>query len=282
LDRTSRGDADPLVTVIEPTRGWRLPDFRELFEYRDVLAFFVRRDIKVRYRQTFLGGAWAILQPLLTMVMLTIIFDRLAGVSSDGVPYPLFSLAGLVLWTYVTRSIAGASSSIESNSQLIEKVYFPRLLIPLSAALSGLLDLAVSFLMLLLVTIIFWRVPGVSALLCIPVALITALASFAISLPLAALTVRFRDVAYVVPFGIQLAFFITPIAYPASLVPEEWRGLLGINPVAGPVELFRWALLGTHTNPWPLFFTSMASLIVILVAGLLIFKRMERGFADII
>jgi homopolymeric O-antigen transport system permease protein len=270
------------VTIIEASTRWRLPNLGELVAYRDLLAFFVLRDIKVRYRQTLLGAGWAILQPLLTMVIMTFVFGRLIGLRSDGAPYALFCFAGLVLWTYITQAVIAASSSVVSNSQLIEKVYFPRLAIPVAAALAGLLDFSISFAMLFVMMLSFGYPPSIGSVLCIPLALIAAVLAIGIGSMLAALSVRFRDVSHLIPFLVQLWLFASPIAYPASLLPPDWQLVLALNPVTGLVELFRWAILGTTTHPWPLFGISMLSLSIVVPLGLLIFERMERSFADMI
>ena len=276
------GDGPDAVTVIAPRKGWSLPDLGEVFRYRDLLWFFVLRDVRVRYRQTLLGTAWVVLQPLLAMAILTIVFGRLIRVATDGIPYALFALAGLVLWTYFAQAVTAASTSFIKDTGLVEKVYFPRLVIPLSATISGLLDLAIGLLLLLALMLTLGFRPDLKVLLCIPVALLVVLLAAGIGAMLASLAVRFRDINHLVPFLLQLGFFATPIAYPLSLVPERWQPLVGLNPMAGFVALFRWALLGSQINPWPTFAVSAITTAVILVAGLLVFRRLERSFADVI
>jgi lipopolysaccharide transport system permease protein len=270
------------VTVLVPSKGWALPSLRELVSYRDLLFFLMIRNIKVRYRQTLLGGLWAIIQPLLTMVMLTVVFGKLIGVPSDGVPYWIFALAGLVLWTFISQTVSAASSSLINSSELVKKVYFPRLAIPIATVMAGLIDFAIAFAMLVVVLVAIGMFPGIRIILCIGIALLAALMVLGVGAALAALAVRFRDVSYVVPFALQLWLFATPVAYPITIVPERWRLLLALNPATGLIELFRWAALGTAGNPWPAFAVSTASLLVLLLFGLLLFRRMERSFADVI
>lgn len=280
--RPTHRDGPAAVTVIVPRRGWSLPDFAEIVRYRDLLKFLVLRDIRVRYRQTLLGSAWVLLQPLLAMAILTVVFGRLIGVASDGVPYPLFALCGLVLWTYFAQAITVASMSFIKDPNLVEKVYFPRLIIPLSATLSGLLDLAVSFAVLLALMPFFGFWPGPKSLLCIPIAMLVMLLALGVGAMLAALAVRFRDINHLVPFLIQLGFFATPVAFPLSLVPERWQPLMGLNPMAGFVALFRWALLDSQVDPWAPFAVAVVTTFAMLFAGLLVFRRLERSFADVI
>jgi lipopolysaccharide transport system permease protein len=290
-DRSLTGGSDPApgaghaalpVTVIRASRGWDLPDFGELLSNPDLLLFLVVRNIKVRYRQTLLGAGWAIVQPLATMVMLTFVFGRLIGVPSEGVPYWIFSLSGLVLWIFFSQTVNGVSSSLVMNSQLIEKAYFSRIALPTAATLAGLVDFSIGFTMLVLVLALAG--PGLSwtLLLCPLLGLLAALVVLGIGGALAALTVRFRDVTYVIPFAMQLWLFATPVVYPLSIVPEKWRLVLALNPATGLVETFRWAALGTDTNPWPYLAVSCASGAVLLLGGLLLFRRMERSFADVI
>jgi lipopolysaccharide transport system permease protein len=274
-------DKRELVTL-QATTGWHFPDLSALVTHRDLLVFFVLRDIRVRYRQTLLGAGWAVLQPLLAMVMLTLVFGRLIGQQSDDVPYPLFCFAGLVLWTYFAQAVTSASASVVGHAQLVEKVYFPRLVIPVAAALAGMLDLLISFGMLIVIALLYGHVPGPAALLCIPLAALAAIFAIGIGSMLAALSVRFRDVNHVVPFFVQLWLFATPVIYPASLLPERFQSLFALNPMTGIIETFRWSLLGTSANPWPLLPVSLGSGAVLVLFGLLVFRRMERSFADVI
>ena len=274
-------DAGP-VTVIGATAGWRFPDLRELIGHRDLLAFLVVRNVKVRYRQTLLGGAWAILQPLATMAIMTVVFGRLIGVPSEGLPYWIFALAGLVLWTFISQTVSAVSTSLVNNSQLIEKIYFPRLAIPVSAVGASLVDFAISFAMLLVMMLAAGFEPGIRIVFAGLAALLAAILCVGLGSALAAISVRYRDIAYIVPLGLQLWLFATPVVYPLSLVPEKWRPLLALNPATALIELFRWGTVGGSADPWSYLPISLASLTVILAGGLLVFRHMERSFADVI
>ena len=267
--------------TIRARTGWQPVDFKEIFLYRELLAFLVWRDIKIRYRQTLLGGLWAVLQPLIAMFILTFIFNRLAGVSSDGPPYPLFAFAGLAPWTFFSTAVSQSSNSLVSNQALISKVYFPRVFIPLGAIGALLLDLALS-LGLLFLLMLYYRWPVSVKVLWLPVFTLAAvLATSGSGLILSAFNVSFRDVKYAVPFLIQMGIFVTPVIYPIRYIPGHWRILMGLNPMTGVVLGFRYALLGS-ASPWPIMGLSLAMSLAIFVAGLLIFRRMERRFADII
>ena len=267
--------------TIRPRTGWQPVNWREIYQYRELLAFLVWRDIKIRYRQTLLGGLWAVLQPLIAMLILTFIFHRLAGVSSDGPPYPLFAFAGLAPWTFFSTAVSQSSNSLVSNQALISKVYFPRVFIPLGAIGALLLDLSLS-LGLLFVLMLYYRWPVSANLLWLPVFILAAvLAASGAGLILSAFNVSFRDVKYAVPFLIQMGIFVTPVIYPIRYIPGHWRILMGLNPMAGVVLGFRYALLGS-ASPWPIMGISLSVSLVIFVVGLLIFRRMERRFADII
>jgi lipopolysaccharide transport system permease protein len=267
--------------TIRARTGWQPVDFKEIFLYRELLAFLVWRDIKIRYRQTLLGGLWAVLQPLIAMFILTFIFNRLAGVSSDGPPYPLFAFAGLAPWTFFSTAVSQSSNSLVSNQALISKVYFPRVFIPLGAIGALLLDLALS-LGLLFLLMLYYRWPVSVKLLWLPVFILAAvLATAGSGLILSAFNVSFRDVKYAVPFLIQMGIFVTPVIYPIRYIPGHWRILMGLNPMTGVVLGFRYSLLGS-ASPWPIMGLSLAMSLAIFVAGLLIFRRMERRFADII
>ena len=267
--------------TIRARTGWQPVDFKEIFLYRELLAFLVWRDIKIRYRQTLLGGLWAVLQPLIAMFILTFIFNRLAGVSSDGPPYPLFAFAGLAPWTFFSTAVSQSSNSLVSNQALISKVYFPRVFIPLGAIGALLLDLALS-LGLLFLLMLCYRWPVSAKLLWLPVFTLAAvLATSGSGLILSAFNVSFRDVKYAVPFLIQMGIFVTPVIYPIRYIPGHWRILMGLNPMTGVVLGFRYSLLGS-ASPWPIMGLSLAMSLAIFVAGLLIFRRMERRFADII
>ncbi|MGD8815030.1 MAG: ABC transporter permease [Anaerolineales bacterium] len=271
----------PLV-IIKPSRGWVSLGLRELWDYRELLFFLVWRDIKVRYKQTILGAAWAIIQPLFTMVIFSIFFGTLAQIPSDDVPYPLFSYAALVPWTFFANGLRHASNSLVGSAGLINKVYFPRLVIPIAAVLAGVVDFLLAFAVLIIMMFGYGLVPTAAAAwlpLLLLLALVTALG---VGLWLTAMNVQFRDVAYVVPFLVQAWMFATPIAYPSSLLEEPWRTLYGINPMVGVVEGFRWALVGTDTAPGPIIFVSALVAVLILVSGVFYFRRMEKSFADVV
>ncbi len=270
------------VTRIEPTHGWSGINLRELWAFRELLYILTWRDIKVRYKQTVLGAAWAILQPFLTMVVFSVVFGRLARVPSDGIPYPVFAYCALLPWQLFAYALTASSNSLVANEGLITKVYFPRLVIPLSAVLSGLVDFGVAFIVLLGMLVYYGIVPTL-AILTLPLFLTLAIATaLSVGLWLSALNVQYRDVRHTVPFLIQFWLFATPIAYPSSLVPERWRALYGLNPMAGVVEGFRWALLGKADGSGPLVLVSAAVVGALLGGGLLYFRRMERTFADVV
>src|SRR5262245_16528689 len=254
----------------------------ELWAYRELLYFLVWRDIKVRYKQTLLGAVWVILQPLLTMIVFTLFFGNLAQVPSDGIPYPLFSFAGLVPWTLFAYSLTESSGSLVTNQNLITKVYFPRLIIPLASVLAGLVDFAISFAVLLLLMLYYGVVPQAAALTVPLFVVFAVVAALSIGIWLSALNVEFRDVRYTIPFLTQFWMFITPLAYASSLVPARWRLVYGLNPMAGVVEGFRWALLGKTSAPSVLLAASGAAVILLLVGGTYYFRRMERTFADVV
>lgn len=279
---------EPDVIVIRPSTGWVALNFVEVWAYRELLFFLVWRDVKVRYKQTALGAAWAILQPLLSMVVFTIFFGRLAGVGSDGLPYPIFSYVGLLPWTLFSQGVNQASTSIVSTATLVQKVYFPRLIIPLAAVVSGLVDFAVAFVVLLGMMPFYavapsWRLVFLPALL-----LLAFAATTGIGLLLAALNVRYRDVRYIVPFCIQLWLFATPVIYPMSRVAEKLDAIgiplwvYGLNPMVGVVQGFRWTVLGTGTGLENVLVASIATSTLLLGAGLVSFRRLERTFADVV
>jgi lipopolysaccharide transport system permease protein len=267
---------------IQPSSGWVALKLRELWEYRELLYFLAMRDIHVRYKQTVLGAAWAIIQPFFTMVVFSLFFGRLAGIPSDGVPYPIFSYAALVPWTFFANGLGQASDSLANSSALITKVYFPRLTIPIAKALAGVVDFVLAFLVLLGMMIYYGMAPTIN-ILWLPLLLVLALAaSLGVGLWLSAMNVQFRDVRYLVPFLTQLWMFCTPVAYPSSLLPEPWRTVYGINPMVGVVEGFRWALLGTQTAPGLMIIASSLVTMAILVGGAFYFRRMEKTFADVV
>jgi lipopolysaccharide transport system permease protein len=266
---------------LEPTKGFsRVLAPRELWRYRDLALQIAVRDITVRYRQTMLGGAWAVLQPIGFMVVFSIFFGEVAGISSDGLPYPLFSLAALVPWTFFSNVVLLGSDSLVANSALVSKIYFPRIFMPLGIVAAGFVDLAISFVILVVVAAIYGYVPSVEVVAIPLLVAIATAAALGISAALSATNVRYRDVRYVVPFAIQMLLFASPIAYPSSLLAEPWRTISAINPMVGVVEGFRWAVLGTPAAPWSLIGVSTASAVVLLLGGLAYFDRVERRFAD--
>jgi lipopolysaccharide transport system permease protein len=267
---------------IAPSKGWVSLKLKELWEYRELLHFLIWRDLKVRYKQTALGAAWAIIQPFFTMVVFSLFFGRLAKVPSDNIPYPIFSFAALVPWTFFANGLTQSSNSLVGSANLITKVYFPRLTIPIASVLSGIVDFVIAF-GVLLVMMVYYGIAPTLNVLWLPLFLLLALiASLGVGLWLSALNVEYRDVRYVVPFITQFWLFATPIAYPSSLLNQPWRTLYGLNPMVGVVEGFRWALLGTNTAPGPMIAVSSAAALIILVTGSFYFRRMEKTFADIV
>ena len=277
---TSPGDA-PLMWI-EPYRGWSSLKLYELWTYRELLYFLIWRDVKVRYKQTVIGAAWAILQPLLTMVVFTLLFKSIADMPSDGIPYPIFAYTALLPWNLFAGALNRSSLSIVGQSNLITKVYFPRLILPLSATAAGLVDFGIAFFVLVAMMLWYGTVPtfGVFALpLFLLLALTTALS---IGLWLSALNVRYRDVGHIIPFLIQLWLFASPVAYPTSVIPEKWRLLYSLNPMAGVIEGFRWALVGKDSPDFGVITVSTLVVVAVLFGGIVYFKRMERTFADLI
>ena len=267
---------------IEPPSGWAALELRELWLYRELLFFLAWRDIKLRYKQTALGAAWAILQPLLTMVIFSVIFGQLAKLPSDGIPYPIFTYAALLPWQLFSFALTNSSNSLINSQNLISKVYFPRLIIPLASTLAGLMDFAIAFLVLLGL-MVYYHIMPTMAILYLPLFLILALLSaLAVGVWLSALSVEYRDVRYIVPFLTQFWMYATPIAYASSLIPENWRLLYGLNPMTGVVEGFRWALLGIQTSGGSMILVSAAVVVVMFISGLYYFRRMENNFADVI
>jgi len=254
---------------------------RDVWEYRELFYFLVWRDVKVRYKQTLLGAAWAIIQPLMTMLIFTIIFGRLAGISSDGHPYPVFSYAGLLPWQFFSTALAAATNSLITSSAMVRKVYFPRLVLPVSSVLAGLVDFAIAFVVLLGLMLFYQVVPTLAVLLLPLFVLQAVITAIGVGLWLSALNARYRDVRHAVPFIIQFWLFATPVVYPSSLLSEPWRTLFGLNPMAGVVEGFRWALLGSTPPSGMIAFSALISL-VLLASGLFYFQSVERKFADVI
>lgn len=273
--------ATPFVRI-EPTRGWVSLKLHELWEYHEILYFLIWRDVKVRYKQTALGAAWAILQPFLSMVVFSLFFGQLARMPSDGVPYPIFSYAALVPWMFFANGLNQAPYRLVGSADLIKKVYFPRLVIPIAAVLSGVVDFALAFVVLLGMMLYFGILPTIQVLWLPGFLLLALVTSLGVGLWLAAINVQYRDVNYVLPFVVQLWLFATPVAYPSSLLSEPWRTLYGLNPMVGVIEGFRWALLGTETAPGQMVFVSSLIATALLVTGAFYFRRMERTFADVI
>jgi lipopolysaccharide transport system permease protein len=273
---------DPSLMIIRPSRGWRALNLRELWEYRELVYFLVWRDIKVRYKQTALGASWAVIQPFFTMVVFSLFFGRLAGVPSDDLPYPVFSFAALVPWTFFATGLTMSANSLVQSQELLKRVYFPRLAIPLAPVLGGIVDFAIAFVVLLGMMWFYGIVPGLATLVILPLLLLALVTSLGVGLWLSALNVQYRDIRYAVPFLVQIWLFATPIAYPSSLLDEPWRTVYALNPMVGVVEGFRWALLGADTAPGPMIFVSCVAALGILVGGALYFRRMERTFADVV
>jgi len=276
------------TTRIRPSQGWSSLGLREIWAYRELLYFLVWRDVKVRYKQTILGAAWAILQPLLTMVVFTVFFGGLAKVGSDGLPYPIFSFAGLLPWTFFAQGLTQSSGSIISDSTLITKVFFPRLVIPIASVLAPIVDFVVAFTVLLGMMAWYRIWPSAAILWLPPLLLLATVTALGVGLWLSALSVEYRDVRFVVPFFVQIWLFVTPVIYPASKVTAKLEQLglpgwlYGLNPMAGVVEGFRWALLGTGTLRGSVLLASAVVAGLLLVSGAFYFRRMERSFADVV
>lgn len=275
--------APTVTTVIEASKGWVPLRLREMWEYREVLYFLIWRDIKVRYRQTAIGAAWALIQPLMTMVVFSVFFGKLAKMPSDGVPYPLFALTALVPWTFTSTGVNQSANSLVNNGHLITKVYFPRLLVPMARVLAGVPDIALSFALLL--AMIWWYgfLRAGSHLLWIPLlAMLAFLTALGVGLWLSALNVRYRDVQHAVPFLVQIWLFATPIAYPSSLLPGAWHTVYALNPMVTIVDGFRWAMLGTQPPAPASIVASTVVTLTVLITGAFFFRRVERSFADIV
>lgn len=277
----------PLPVVrIRPTQGWASLQLRDLWEYRELLFFLTWRDIKVRYQQTILGVAWAIIQPVITMVVFSFFFGNLAKMDSDGIPYPIFSFAALVPWSFFASSLTQASTGMVTHANLIKKVYFPRLAIPIARVMAGLVDFFISFTVLLIIMFAMGLRPTENFVWLPLFLLLAVITALGVGLWFAAMNVQFRDIAYTVPFIVQLWMFVTPVVYSSNLIAERygvfWQTVYGLNPMAGVVEGFRWALLGVNTAPQPIVYVSALVAIVVLVSGAFYFRRMERTFADVV
>jgi len=280
--QTSMVVKKPPALRIQATKGWTSLKIKELWEYRELLGIFVWRDLKVRYRQTVIGVLWAIIQPVLTMVLFSVFFGSLAKVPSDNFPYPIFSFAALVPWTFFSNSINLASNSIVNSAEMIKKIYFPRLTMPIASMLAGLVDFFLAFIILIGLMLYYGFLPNKN-IIWFPFFLCLAMmTSLGVSLWLSAMNVQFRDVRYMIPFITQAWLYATPVAYPSSLLAEPWHTFYGINPMVGVIEGFRWALLGTNVAPWSTVFVSFIVSLVILISGAYYFRRMEKMFADVI
>ena len=273
--------ADPTV-VIKPDRGLFDLELKALWEYRELLYFLVWRDVKIRYKQTLIGAGWAILQPVMTMVVFTVVFGKFAKISSDGLPYPIFAYAALLPWNLFSHSLTRGGASVVGNAGLVSKIYFPRLILPLSGVLSPMIDFAISFMILAVMMIWYGILPGWGVFTLPLFLLLATLTALAVGLWLAALNVRYRDVGHAIPFLAQLWLFASPVAYPVSVVPEAWRWLYSLNPMAGVIEGFRWALLGRQSPDLAVIAISSLTVIALLMAGIVYFRYTERTFADIV
>lgn len=275
------GHAVP-VTRIERSRGWASLKLVELWQYRELIYFFTWRDIKVRYKQTVLGALWAVIQPLFTMLVFALFFGHLAKIPSEGVPYPIFSFAALVPWTFFSTGLTQASNSLVQSSNMLKKIYFPRMAMPIGTVLAGCVDFILAFLVLIAMMVFYGIAPTWKTIF-LPLFFFLALVTcLGVSFWLSAMNVHFRDVKYTIPFLTQFWMYATPIAYPSSLLPQPWRTLYGINPMVGVVEGFRWALLGTHTAPGPMVVLSSLVAFGLLLGGAFYFRRQEKTFADVV
>jgi len=270
------------VLKISPPKGWTSFGLKELWEYRELLYFLTWRDIKVRYKQTALGAAWAVIQPFFMMIVFSLFFGKLGGIPSDGIPYPVFAFCALLPWQLFAHALSESSNSLVANERLITKVYFPRLIVPISAVLGGLVDFAIAFVILLGMMAYYGIMPTIMVVT-LPLFLLLAVATaLGVGLWLSALNVQYRDVRYTIAFLTQFWLFATPVAYPSSIIPERWRWLYGLNPMAGVVEGFRWALLGKTEGPGAMLVVSILAVILICIGGLYYFRRMEQTFADVV
>ena len=280
LPHQTPGDPEPTIKI-RPPRRWVPVDFHELWEYRELLYSFVSRDVKIRYKQTVLGFLWAIIQPLFLMVVFSLFFGRLAQVPSDGIPYPLFSFAALLPWTLFAEGLTRSSTSMVNNANIMTKVYFPRLIMPISGILSPLVDFIIAFVILLLMMAYYGFVPTIAIVLLPWFILLALMTSLAVGLWLSALNVKYRDFQYTIPFLIQVWLFASPVVYPVSMLPQSWQYVYALNPMVGVIEGFRWALLGTKP-PEALILVSVGVVVFLLAGGLFYFKRMEQYFADVV
>ena len=272
----------PTITVIEPKTGWVPVDFREIWNYRELLYFLTKRDIKVRYKQTVLGGLWAVIQPAFTMLVFTLFFGRLAKMPSDGLPYPIFVYAGLLPWTYFANAVSASGNSLVGSSNLITKVYFPRIVVPASAALAGLLDFFIALFVLAALMIWYQVLPGPDIFLFPFLVALTFLCAVGVGLWLSALNVQYRDIRYAIPFLVQVWMFVSPVIYPVSLVHGNYQWLLALNPMGGVIHAYRASLLGHQPIDWGLLGLSTLIILALFLGGLYYFRRMEKVFADVV
>lgn len=275
-------DSTELVTIIEPPKGWKLVNLKELWDYRELFYFLTKRDIKVRYKQTVLGGLWAIIQPVFTMIVFTLFFGRLAKMPSDGIPYPIFVYAGLLPWTYFANALSASGNSLVGNANLITKVYFPRLIVPGSASLAGLFDFLIASLVLVAMMIYYHFLPG-AAIIYLPfLVVLTFMCAVGAGLWLSALNVAYRDIRYVIPFLIQLWLFVSPVIYPVTIVEEKYRWLLALNPMGGVISAYRASILGHQSVDWFLLGISTIIICFLFISGLYYFAKLENSFADVV
>jgi lipopolysaccharide transport system permease protein len=282
MSRAQARAIEPRIVRIAPLRGSLPSDLRELWEHRQLLSFLVWRDIKVRYRQSLLGAGWAILQPFLIMVIFSILFGRVAKLPSDGIPYPVFYYSALLPWTYFATALTQATNSLVNNQALVKKVYFPRMILPIVGVLSGLPDLGLSFVVLVAMLFVYGVVPGVGILLLPVFVLTTTLTALSLGLWLSPLNAMYRDIRHAVPLAIQVGMFASPVVYPSSLVPEAWRWLYRLNPMAGVIEGFRWALLSGARPPDVWLLASGVAAVALLIGGVLFFRRIEGTVVDVV
>lgn len=273
---------DSVVVTIEPGKSWVPLRLGDLWQYRELLYFLTWRDVKVRYKQTLLGAAWAIIQPLLAMLIFTLLFGQLAGIKSDDIPYPIFAFGGLLIWTFFSNSVTNSGNSLVGSSNLITKIYFPRMIIPAAAVAAGLVDLLLAF-VIQIGLMIYYRVPPTWGLAMVPVLiLVAAMLALGVGMWLSALNVKYRDIRYAIPFLIQLWMFASPIIYPVSMLPARWQWLLMLNPLTGIIQNFRIALIGNAPFEWKSLGISVVTTVLVLVYSAFSFRRMERHFADVI
>ncbi len=277
---TTAGEREPTIRI-RPPKKWVLVNFSELWQYHELLYFFTWRDVKIRYKQTALGFLWAIIQPLFMMMVFTLFFGNLAKIPSEGIPYPLFNFAALLPWTLFAEGLTRSTTSMVSNANIMTKVYFPRLIMPISGVLSPLVDFAIAFIILIFMMLYFGFIPTAAIILLPAFIILAIMTSLAVGLWLSALNVKYRDFQYTIPFLIQIWLFASPVVYPSSMLPAQFRLLYGLNPMAGVIEGFRWALLGTNP-PEAMILISVGVVILLLIGGLFYFKRMEQYFADVV